>query len=316
MKLSVVSPFFNEEESIAQFLIELYKQLNNLTIDFEVILVNDGSTDSSLSVIKNLGLKQMIVISLSKNSGHQTAIEVGYKYASGDWVITLDSDLQHPPTEILNMLNIAIEKKVDVVNAQRTNRDQDSKLKRVTALVFYKFIKKISKIEVEKNVADFRLISRKVVEVLNSLEEPKVFRLLIPRLGFTTVNHPFEVNPRFGGKPKYSIKKMLGLAADSAFSFGTLPLRAISILGLITVSLSISYFSWIFYLYATGKANTGWPSIMGAVLLLGGVQLISIGVIGEYIGRIFIELKKRPRYNVSEEFSSENSEKRTGIHNL
>ena len=164
-------------------------------------------------------------------------------------------------------------------------------------------------------MADFRLISKKVVEVLNRLEEPKVFRLLIPGLGFTTTNHPFEVNPRFGGKPKYNLKKMIGLAADSAFSFGTLPLKLISMLGLITVSLSISYFLWISFLYVSGKASTGWPSIMGAVLLLGGVQLISIGVIGEYIGRIFIELKKRPRYTVLEEFSSENSEKRIGIHN-
>lgn len=311
-----MSPFFNEQESIAQFLIELYKQLSHLTIDFEVILVNDGSTDGSLSIIKDLGLKQLIVISLSKNVGHQTAIEVGYKYASGDWVVTLDSDLQHPPAEILNMLKVAIEKQVDVVNAQRINRNEDGTLKRVTALIFYTLIKKISKLDVERNVADFRLISRNVVEVLNRLEEPKVFRLLVPRLGFTTINHTFEVSPRFGGRPKYNLRKMLGLAADSAFGFGTLPLRLISMLGATTVSLSIVYLLWISYLYTTGGATTGWPSIMGAVLLLGGVQLISIGVIGEYVGRMFIESKKRPRYCILDEYSSENSEKETGEQNF
>ena len=296
--LSVVSPFFNEAEGLAYFIDELYRELSRLTSTFEVILVDDGSTDSSYSIAVTSNRENLRVLRLVQNAGHQAALEAGMQASAGSYVVTMDSDLQHPPSLIAVMLAQAESMNVDVVYAARSSRSEDSLPKRLSAHLYYRIMNVISGFDVVPDAADFRLMSRFVVDTLNGLPSGKVYRLLIPALGFSSTYVSFVASPRRAGESKYSIGKMITLAFESAIQFSRRPLRLVALLGLVTSAVSALWLAYVLSTYLFGESAVGWPSLMTVVLLLGGLTLFSLGVIGEYLGEVFDLVRRQPPFLV------------------
>jgi glycosyltransferase involved in cell wall biosynthesis len=296
--LTVISPFFNEELSLHHFCQVLRQNLEKTDLCYEVILVDDGSTDGSVQILKSINWPECKVICLNHNSGHQAALEAGYQVADGDWIVTLDSDLQHPPEAIRSLYEVALEEQLDVVYAVRANRNGDGFIKKATALIFYRIIRTLTSVDVMRSAADFRIISKKVLRTINSLPEEKVFRLLIPSLGFRSGFVEYEVAERFAGATKYSLRKMISLALDSAIGFSILPLRIATVIGCGFATLGFVYSLYALFCVVTGVAVGGWASLVISILVLGGFQLMALGLLGEYIGRIFQSLKQRPHFVV------------------
>lgn len=296
--LTVVSPFFNEELSLHQFCFVLRKNLEMTKLRYEVILVDDGSTDNSIQILKSVDWPECKVICLNRNSGHQVALEAGYQSASGDWIVTLDSDLQHPPEIIHSLYEEAVNKQLDVVYAIRANREADGLFKKATALIFYRIIRALTKVDILESAADFRIVSNKVLKTVNALPEEKVFRLLIPSLGFQSGYVEYEVAERFAGQTKYSLRKMTSLALNSAIGFSTLPLRVATVIGCGFAFFGFGYAMYALFCVVAGVAVSGWASLVIPILVLGGFQLIALGLLGEYVGRIYQTLKQRPHYVV------------------
>jgi dolichol-phosphate mannosyltransferase len=297
--ISVVSPFFNEELSIVHFCKVLRGTLEALGKTYEVILVNDGSTDRSLEVLKTVIWPECNVLCLARNSGHQVAIEAGYQVAGGSWVVTLDSDLQHPPIFIRDLLDKAEREGLDVVYAVRPDRGADSALKKISALVFYRLISLITSIKIAPNAADFRIISRSVLDRLNTTPGEKVYRLLIPSFGFRSGSIYYDADERFAGVSKYSPRKMFSLALNSAIGFSIVPLRIASVIGGGFALVGFTYATFVLICYFLGATVSGWASLMISILVLGGFQLLALGLLGEYIGRIYQTLKQGQRFTVS-----------------
>jgi len=296
IELSIVTPFFNEEHALFAFCTCLRAALDNFKMRYEVIFVDDGSSDRSQEVLGSIEWPQCKILSLLHNVGHQTALEAGYSVAQGNWIASLDADLQHPPSVIQSLYDKAISEELDVVYAVRTNRDEDTLFKRVTAKVFYRVIRWISGVAIIPNAADFRIISRRVLSIINQLPEEKVFRLLLPALGFRFGVVEFVANPRVAGSSKYSIKKMIGLALSGAIGFSLIPLRIASICGMLLSFCGFLYMFYVLYCAWTDVSVSGWASIIICILVIGGMQLFALGLLGEYVGRIFIALKQRPRF--------------------
>jgi len=297
-ELTVVSPFFNEELSLHHFCEVLRQNLDMRKLQYEVILVDDGSTDNSLQVLKNIDWPECKIVSLNSNVGHQAALEAGYRVATGDWIVTLDSDLQHPPEIIWSLYQAAVTENLDVVYAIRKNRNSDGLMKKITALVFYRIIRALTTVDILTSAADFRIISKKVLNTVNALPEEKVFRLLIPSLGFKSGNVEYEVAERFAGTTKYSFRKMISLALNSAIGFSTLPLRVATLIGCGFAVLGFGYALYALFCVVAGVAVSGWASLVISILMLGGFQLIALGLLGEYVGRIYQNLKQRPHFIV------------------
>ena len=297
--LSVVSPFYNEAEVLPLFLAELRTVLEELNITYEVILVDDGSVDDSYRVVENVDWPQLKTIRLVHNVGHQVALEAGLEHSNGDMVVTMDSDLQHPPRVIADLLSAS--DGVDVVYGVRGDRAEDSAFKRATARFYYRLSRSLSGVDIQNHSADFRLMSRSCVDTVVALPERKVFRLLLPALGFTSRTVLFEANPRLVGASKYTLTKMFGLATLSAVQFSRRPLRFVVILGLLASAIALLWILYVAISYFLGKTSVGWPSLMSVVLLIGGLTLFSLGVIGEYVGEIFEMMKRRPAYLIRNE---------------
>lgn len=297
--ISIVVPVFNEEESIVLFLdtIHLVFKPNNLR--YEVIFVNDGSGDNTLSVLQSLLTihDNIKIINLSRNFGKEIALSAGIDYASGDVVVPIDVDLQDPPELILKFIEYW-RKDYDVVYGVRVSRKHDNLFKRITSTWFYRIFNKLSHVKVPENAGDFRLIDRKVVEVLRQLPERNRFmKGLFSWVGFKSISVPYERPPRAVGITKWNQWSLWNFALDGIVSFSTLPLRVWTYVGLIVASLSFSFGIYIivrtlFY----GIDLPGYASLLTTILFLGGIQLLSIGILGEYIGRLFIEVKGRPLY--------------------
>lgn len=298
-QLSVVVPFFNEQEVLPQFVLSLKNVLDMLNLSYEVLFVDDGSTDDSIQVLNTYSWPEARIICLQRNYGHQVALEAGLKEANGDWVLTLDSDLQHPPNLIPDMLRVGREFDVDVAQAVRGARAEDSRFKRLTAKIYYGVIDKISTTNVTRNAADFRLMSSRVVRVVNSIPEEKVFRLLLPQLGFRTINIEYSASPRYAGESKYSLAKMIKLALESVISFSGWPLKVVALMGLVTSILSMVWLLFVAFFFITGRTIEGWASVASMVLFLGGMQLMAVGVFGLYLGRIYEYTKGRPGFLVA-----------------
>lgn len=299
-ELSVVSPFFNEAENLPSFLEILEKELSVLTQNYEVILVDDGSSDNSYEIAKKHQIKNLTLIKLTKNFGHQNALDAGLKYATGEWVITLDSDLQHPPVEIAKMLMLAKENKVDIIYGSQKDRKKDSFFKRFTATFYYKLIRLLTGIAIVPHASDFRLISKKVTTVLNNLPEEKVFRLLLPSLGFSYKIHHYSAAKRQNGKSKYTLWKMFKLALNSIFSFSTTPLRIVATIGFVAALIAFLWTLVVLNSYLKGEVIAGWTSMTLIILLLGGVQLFAVGLVGEYLARNLEISKQRPNFIVEQ----------------
>ncbi len=301
-KLSIVIPVCNEEGNLADLHGRLISVLKPLNFTYEIIFVDDGSTDGSLERIAQLAKQdnRIKALSFSRNFGHMIALSAGLDAASGEAVITLDADLQHPP-EIIPQLVSKWQAGTEIVNTVRTETKGSGLFKKITAGFFYWLIKKIGRINLTANAADYRLLDRKVVETLKNVKERHRFlRGLIAWIGFRQEFLPYQADQRLSGKSKYSFSRMFSFAIDGITSFSAFPLRLAAYLGLI-----IAFFSFLYILYAlyvrifTSQAIEGWASVLVAVLFIGGVQLIFLGVIGEYLSRVFDEVKQRPLYIIS-----------------
>lgn len=299
MKISLVVPVFNEQDTIPIF----YKTVRDADFlkdyQVEIVFINDGSSDDTSKVLANLAQNDLLltVLHFSRNFGKEPALFAGLEYASGDIIIPIDVDLQDPIEVIPNLLE-KYQEGADVVLAKRINRDSDSYLKKKTALWFYRFHNKISKPKIEENVGDFRLMSREVVEAIKSLPEKNLFmKGILSWVGFKTAIVEYKREERIAGTTKFNGWKLWNLALEGITSFSSVPLKLWTYIG-----ASVAFISFIYALYLVisklvfGNPVPGYPSLMAAILFLGGVQLIGIGVLGEYIGRIYVETKNRPRY--------------------
>lgn len=299
MKISLVVPVFNEQDAIPIF----YKSVREFpglkSFDVEIIFINDGSNDTTESIIFSLEKSDHLVTALSftRNFGKEPALFAGLEHATGDAVIPIDVDLQDP-IEVIPLLIKKWEGGADVVLAKRVDRTTDGRFKRKSAEWFYKFHNKISSPIIEENVGDFRLLSRQTVENIKLLSERNLFmKGILSWVGGKTEIVEYTRLERSAGRSKFNGWKLWNLALEGITSFSTLPLKVWTYLGLGVSSISLLYALYmVIDKIMWGNPVPGYPSIMTAILFLGGVQLVGIGVLGEYIGRIYIETKKRPRY--------------------
>jgi polyisoprenyl-phosphate glycosyltransferase len=297
--LSIIAPLLNEEENVYELFNRLKKVCQKINCSYEIILVDDGSTDNTLQVIEKIAQEASNIkfISFSRNFGHQAALFAGIEKSTGDTIVLIDGDLQDPPEEIENLWN-KINEGNDVVYAKRKVRNGESFLKKSTAAIFYRLLNSITSISIPVDTGDFRIINRKVAdELLKMNDRSKFLRGQIAWLGFKESYIEYEREGRKKGNSNFGYKKMLRFAIDGITSFSNFPLKFASISGIL-VSL-ISFVMIIYVLmakYFWHQTITGWTSIMVTVLFLGGIQLLSIGIIGEYISRINDNVKQRQLY--------------------
>ena len=300
-KISVVVPMYYEEEVALECYKRLEGVLSNLeNYENEIIFVNDGSKDKTLEILSNIASenKNVKVISFARNFGHQAAVTAGLKYVTGDAILIIDADLQDPPELLPEMLKLW-EEGNEVIYGQRKTREGESAFKLFTAKMFYQTLNALSDVEIPKNTGDFRLVDRKVVDTINSLpEHNKFLRGLFSWIGYKQYAFEYERKERFAGKTKYPLKKMLKLAADGIIGFSTKPLKILGGLGIISIIISfiILIYSILSFAFEWNNLAPGWTSIMVSITFFAGVQLLSIWVLSEYIGRIYDETKNRPQY--------------------
>lgn len=306
---SIVIPLYNEEEVIDECVKRVTSVMEKIDGDYEIIFVNDGSKDSTYNIMnrhcsENEKLK---LIDFSRNFGHQTAITAGMDLSKGDAVIVMDADLQDPP-EVIPKLIEKYEEGFDVVYAIRSKREGESFFKKLTAKVFYRFLRYMCSIDIPVDTGDFRLLSRQVIEVMKTMtERNRYVRGLVSWVGFKQTGVEYVRDKRYAGVTKYPLKKMLKLSVDGITSFSTKPLKLSKNIGLL-----MAFSGFIYAIYAviqrlTGRVlQTGWASTVVLILLVGGIQLIMLGIIGEYIARIFDESKNRPLYIIKEKINMEN----------
>jgi glycosyltransferase involved in cell wall biosynthesis len=299
-EISVVIPVYNEELVIKHSVRRINDVLKSLEVQYEIIVVNDGSTDSTLKVLIEIkrAIENLRIINLPRNLGHMEAITAGYEASVGAYIVTLDADCQDPPEVIVDMYRVITNSiKVDVVQAIRVDRNVDSWFKRNSARVYYWIIKKLTGIAVINNAADFRLVTREVLNLLLKLpEKNKIYRLLIPYLGFRIETVPIIRAKRLAGKSKYSLAKMFRLSIDSIFNFSDAPLKLITRIGFFfsILFLILTLYFLITWILGIKTLVPGWLSIVTLILLSSSLILTSIGVVGEYIGKIYIQNLNRP----------------------
>jgi len=299
-KLSIICPIYNEQSTIELFLNRLNKVLSTLPLDFEIIFINDGSTDNSLALLEQAQQQQypkITIINLSRNFGKEAALTAGLDHCSGDIVIPIDADLQDPP-ELIPSLIEQWENGYDIVLAKRSNRDSDTSFKKVSAELFYKIHSKISKTQIPDNCGDYRLISRDVVEAIKSMPENQRFmKGVFAWVGFRTTSIEFRREARAAGVSKFSTWRLWNFALDGITNFSTAPLRVWLYVGLLVATFAFFYGGLIIIkTLIFGIDVPGYASTLTSILFLGGIQLISIGTLGEYIGRVYMEVKARPTY--------------------
>ncbi len=300
-KITIVVPIFNEQDNLKEFHRRTSAVLEKEPYTYEFLFVDDGSSDDSRRILRELAKADEHVEAyfLSRNYGHQLAITCGLDNADGDAVITMDGDLQHPPELIPELLRLW-EQGNEIVQTKRMATEDAGFMKNLTSSCYYKLINTLSKVEITPGGSDFRLMDRVAVDALKQYREKARFiRGMVKTLGFKEETLEFVAPPRFAGTSKFSFKKMLHFAFDGITSFSNLPLRWAFYLGIFFGLSSILLLSHIFYAtYVIGDTVPGWPTIMCCMLFLGGIQLVGIGILGEYIGRIFTEVKNRPLYIV------------------
>ena len=307
-KVSVVIPMYYEEEVANECYNRMKKVLDELEkYDYELIFVNDGSKDKTLNILEEIAKKdeKAKVISFSRNFGHQAAVTAGLKFVTGDAIVIIDADLQDPPELIPEMLKLW-EDGNEVIYGKRKTREGESHFKLFTAKMFYKTLNALSDVEIPKDTGDFRLVDRKVIDTINQLpEHNKFLRGLFSWVGYKQTAFEYERKERFAGKTKYPLKKMLKLASDGIISFSTKPLKLVGILGMLSILISfiVLIYSIVSYIFKLNTLTAGWTSIMVAITFFAGVQLLSIWVISEYIGRIYDETKQRPQYIIDKKIN-------------
>jgi len=300
-KISVVVPMYYEEEVANECNKRLVGALSSY--DYEILYVNDGSTDKTLPILKEIAKENdnIRIISFSRNFGHQAAVSAGVRHAVGDCVVIIDADLQDPPEIIPDMIKLWQEG-FDVVYAKRKKRKGESAFKLFTAKMFYKILDGLTDTKIPRDTGDFRLIDRKVADAFNRMTEHNRFiRGMVPWLGFKQTPIEYVRDERYAGETKYPLKKMIRFALNGILSFSIKPLQLVTKLGLFTLFASFAIIVYVLISKFTGHAlMQGWASIMIVVTMLSGVQLIALGVVGEYIARIYEESKERPIYIIEE----------------
>lgn len=309
-KVSIVVPMYFEEKVVEECYLRLVANLKKLNdYEYEIIAVNDGSTDKTLEILEEIAKvdKNLKIISFSRNFGHQAAVTAGLKEVTGDAIVIIDADLQDPPELIPDMLQLW-EQGNEVIYGKRKTRKGESHFKLFSAKMFYKTLNILSDVEIPKDTGDFRLVDRKVVDTINSLpEHNKFLRGLFSWVGYKQVAYEYERKERFAGETKYPLRKMLKLASDGIVSFSNKPLKLVGALGLISIIISLItlMYAVISYIFQFGNLSAGWTSIMVAVTFFAGIQLLSIWIMAEYIGRIYDETKQRPQYIVDKKINME-----------
>ena len=296
--LSVVAPMLNEEELAEAFYERVCGALGDLP--FELIVVDDGSSDQTPEILARLALNdpRLRVVTLSRPFGHQTALTAGLDHATGDAAVMIDADLQDPPEVIPELLE-QWRRGSDVVYAVREKRAGESTFKLITAKWFYALISKVSSIELQQNSGDFRLMDRRALQALLAMRERnRYLRGMTVWVGFTQTAVPYQRDARYAGETKYTLKKMIKFALDAVSSFSHVPLQFATVLGFLISSVAFALIPVIVVLRIVGSYLPGFGSLTIAILLLGGVQLITLGILGEYVGRIYNEVKGRPLYFV------------------
>lgn len=297
--ISVIVPTFNESGNIDQLAGEVSATLKE---DYEIIFVNDGSDDDSLAKVKELGNKNKSVkyVSFSRNFGHQAALRAGLAYAKGDAVISMDADLQHPPALVPELI-AKWREGFDIVYTIRKETDGTGLAKRLTSKWFYKTINFVADLHIEEGTADFRLLDRKVVDVINVQQESDLFmRGYINWIGFNRIGIPYVPAKRFSGHSKYTLKKMFSFASHGVTQFSIKPLRLAHVFASFAFFLSFVYILYAIAMAASGKTIPGWLSLVILFVFMQGVQFLLLGMIGEYLGRTFMQTKHRPEYIVAE----------------
>ncbi|MEI4829956.1 glycosyltransferase family 2 protein [Bacillus sp. FJAT-53711] len=303
-KITILVPAYNEQEVIDQLYDRLNKVIDTVpNYEFEILFVNDGSRDNTVQIIKSLRAfdKRISYVDLSRNFGKETAMIAGLDYATGDAVIILDADLQDPPELIPEMIKYW-EEGYDDIYAKRRNRAGETWFKKWTANTFYKVLQKTTRIPIQQNTGDFRLLDRRCVEALKQLRETQRYtKGMFSWIGYQKKEILFDRDPRAAGETKWNYLKLLDLAIEGITSFTTAPLRISAFFGFVISFFSFIYMIWIITkTLVFGESVQGYPSLMTIMLFMGGIQLISLGIIGEYLGRIFNETKRRPLYFVHE----------------
>lgn len=307
-KVSLVIPMYYEEEVADECYKRVKEVLTSLeNYEHEIIFVNDGSKDKTLEILAKIASndKNVKVISFARNFGHQCAVTAGLKEVTGDAIVIIDADLQDPPELIPDMLKLW-EEGNEVIYAKRKKRDGESAFKLFTAKMFYKTLNGLSDAPIPKDTGDFRLVDKKVVDVINSLpEHNKFLRGLFSWVGFKQAPFEYERKERFAGKTKYPLKKMLKLASDGIISFSTKPLKIIGGIGIASIFISflVLLYAILSFIFKWNNLTVGWTSIMVAITFFAGVQLLSIWIMSEYIARIYDEAKGRPQYIVDKKIN-------------
>lgn len=310
LKICILSAAYNENENVLVFYNAVKNVIDRLPYTFEFCFVNDGSTDGTLRIIRNLAQEDSSVkyLSFSRNFGQQIALKAGIDSIDADAIIMMDSDLQHPPAMIPMLIETWLQKRVNIVNTLREEDRDLSWFKKKTSQWFYKVLNNLSNLSLEPGQADFRLIDRQVAQTLKNSKEQDVFlRGMIQWIGYKQVNIPYKPHKRFSGESKYTFKKMLRLAMAGITSFSVKPLHGAIYMGLTIALASFLYLPYVLYSYMSGQAVDGWSSVLMTIAFFGGLNLFILGIIGLYIGKILIQNKERPLYIVQEHNIYENS---------
>ena len=302
--LSIVVPCFNEQECLAA----LHERLTGAARaaageDYELVLINDGSKDGSWDLMREIAGRdpRVVAINLSRNHGHQLALTAGLDLCRGDKILIIDADLQDPPELLGDMLATMAREAADVVYGVRRARAGETRFKRATAAAFYRLLSRATEVDIPVDAGDFRLMSRRALDALLAMpEQARFIRGMVAWIGFRQVPFAYDRKERFAGKTKYPLGKMISFALDALTGFSSAPLKLASHAGLWLAAGSLLIVLYIFYAWAIGRSIPGWTSLMLVVVVLGAVQMFVLGLLGEYIGRLYNEAKSRPLYIVQE----------------
>ncbi|HVJ53263.1 MAG TPA: glycosyltransferase family 2 protein [Aliidongia sp.] len=298
--LSLVAPCYNEAEGLPEFFRRAAAACRAAADeDYEIVLVNDGSEDESWAAMRALCAQDphLTVVNLSRNHGHQLALSAGLKLCRGERILIIDADLQDPPELLGGMMTLMDNADADVVYGQRRRREGETPFKSLTAKWFYRLLRRLIDIDIPLDTGDFRLMSRRCLDVLNAMPEHHRFiRGMVSWIGMRQVPFPYDRDARFAGSTKYSLSKMIRFALDAITGFSVVPLRVASGLGLLLGIVGLLMLSYTFGSWAFGHVVDGWTSITTIILIIGSSQLLVLGVMGEYVGRLYMESKRRPLF--------------------
>ena len=314
--LSIVVPCFNEEACLAA----LHERLgaaarNSVASDYEIVLVNDGSRDKSWELMRAMAANDghVVAVNLSRNHGHQLALTAGLDLCRGDRILIIDADLQDPPELLPEMMRVMRDEEADVVYGVRRSRSGETAFKRATAHGFYRLLSRATEVDIPLDAGDFRLMSRRALDALLAMrEQARFIRGMVAWIGFRQVPFAYDRQERFAGNTKYPLKKMMRFAFDALTGFSSAPLKLASHVGMALSIGSILLILYIAYAWAAGRSIQGWTSLMLVVVVIGAIQMFALALMGEYIGRLYNEAKRRPLYIVQEVAGDRRAEARLG----